>query len=726
MWATLLSFLLVAVSLVPMYPKPAMATITAAAAFSGSTESDLRSGSTTITITLSANTWVSDVATDQDKADLLFNSMIADNDQTQWGNVVGSLETNWNSNPALSDIQRINDQTVTISVPALQQTDYNITADQQITVNIPPSLLGDSSNAVDVSPSFTVTADTQAVIPNPNLTQADIVQGGKTIDVSLVNDTWVSDIVYNTTHREQLFDSLIGSGADASKWTAVVTALKTTPDPTTVISLSGNTVTITLPKVPTFSISGDLTVNLDLTGITGLHSSNLVDMTAPSFTIKQAATTVTLGGSATSGLKEKDIVAGGKTLDITLNGNSWDPHVITDTVDRTKWNTLINSLQAGSDPNGAWSQVQTALKNVGQGMATLSTDEKTLTLTFPAVSEYSITSDQTINVNLAAAGTTLFQSAYPAKNTSQFIISEDRAPSVSVSSGIGWETTVRNGGGTITITLTNASWATDLSTNATKRNALIDGFKATSDTTAWNLVKAALKANPSDFSVVGNQVILTLPPVPNYDIVANQGIYVTVPKSVLNQGTADIVVSTAASPSFTIYLPTLYLKGTLDNALKSFNTYLSTYRLDEMMVVVPKKYLYSVTITNSDLGGTLVTTIDVVTDPGVYTVSGTVGATTRSSSVATFILPDGKKKFSLGFMGLNKDTDEVILSALDGGNYALQSSETVKISTKSKALAPKTDISGTYSLYALTTNSTLLKNITSMYKLQDLNFATTR
>jgi len=76
-----------------------------------------------------------------------------------------------------------------------------------------------------------------------------------------------------------LFSKLqASSGVDASKWNIdVYNALIQAPDPSTVIKRNDDqTVTITLPKVPTYNIAADQTVTLS-----SLDKDILRDMSIP-------------------------------------------------------------------------------------------------------------------------------------------------------------------------------------------------------------------------------------------------------------------------------------------------------------------------------------------------------------------------------------------------------------------------------------------------------------
>ncbi|MCL6639568.1 MAG: hypothetical protein K6T80_07835, partial [Firmicutes bacterium] len=278
------------------------------------------------------------------------------------------------------------------------------------------------------------------------------------------------------------------------------------------------------------------------------------------------------------------------------------------------------------------------------------------------------------------------------------------------------------GGKTVIITLAGGTWAADAASSATKRNALIDGFAASSDLAAWNLVKAALKANPGSVVRSSDTVMtITLPPVPAYEIIADQTVQLTIPKALLGQLSVDVPVATP----LTVTIPVYNVRGTLEESLGngSLAGYLETIPLQQIYIIVPKKYINTIEIGYTALGNSTVTSIDVVAEPEVASVKAAAGGTERTA--AAFTPYNGKRKYNLGFAGLDP-TKEITISAFDSGGNKLQGDITKKITggKKSYAEAPATSLAGSYKMYRLVTDSTLLKNILKYYPLADLTVST--
>jgi hypothetical protein len=131
------------------------------------------------------------------------------------------------------------------------------------------------------------------------------------------------------------------------------------------------------------------------------------------------------------------------------------------------------------------------------------------------------------------------------------------------------------------------------------------------------------------------------------------------------------------------------------------------------------------------MGNTVVTSLDIFADTTVDTVKVTVNGTTYTTSN---YVPYGKgNKFNIGFSYTNSTTTstgskptpvDAVISVLNG-TTKLQSDVTIKISgPKTYALAPSTGLSGSYSLYKLVNNSSLLTNILKFYIPADIKVQT--
>jgi len=283
---------------------------------------------------------------------------------------------------------------------------------------------------------------------------------------------------------------------------------------------------------------------------------------------------------------------------------------------------------------------------------------------------------------------------------------------------------VRSGSASLDITLNNDTWIGDIATNKNKLNKLIDGFTAATDADQWQLVKDAVK-NPSTSitSVLSqsanNKITITIPAINSYRVSANQIINIKIPKALLNLTKSDL----AAAPPFVIKAVE---KGNLDSMLQdgSLDTLLGTYSPSEIYVVVPKKYISKIDMSNNTLGSTKYTALNIQAENEVNGIQATVGGTVRTC--ATYTITKGKRIFNLAFSGLENDTDITVAAFSDAGcTTSLGKGVTVKVAPGSTTPYPpkgasSKSLAGTYSLQRLISDSKLFSSILLQYGLDEL------
>lgn len=113
-----------------------------------------------------------------------------------------------------------------------------------------------------------------------SINESDVVTGGKTIIITLTNDTWVPDDGTFAGIRQDIIDGLDADGAEGTGWNAVVQA---TESVTSVVRTSDTVVTITLSAFATYDITSTetITVTVPSTALTGGNA--LVG--SPTFTV---------------------------------------------------------------------------------------------------------------------------------------------------------------------------------------------------------------------------------------------------------------------------------------------------------------------------------------------------------------------------------------------------------------------------------------------------------
>lgn len=114
---------------------------------------------------------------------------------------------------------------------------------------------------------------------------ANIVSGGKTIILTLTNDTWVTVGATFDAQRANIIAGLTSAGAELLGWNNVVKALQGVAG---VVQTSTTVVTITLDAQATYNITAPetITVTVPATALTGAGAL----VATPTFTINLAAT----------------------------------------------------------------------------------------------------------------------------------------------------------------------------------------------------------------------------------------------------------------------------------------------------------------------------------------------------------------------------------------------------------------------------------------------------
>ena len=123
------------------------------------------------------------------------------------------------------------------------------------------------------------------------------------------------------------------------------------------------------------------------------------DGTSKYLTETQPTNSVALTGTVTTAL-EADIVSGGKTIILTLTGDTWV--TVGATFDAQRQNIINGLTSAGSELLG-WNNVVKALQGVAGVVQTSTT---VVTITLDAQATYNITAPETITVTVPATALT--------------------------------------------------------------------------------------------------------------------------------------------------------------------------------------------------------------------------------------------------------------------------------------------------------------------------------
>lgn len=123
-----------------------------------------------------------------------------------------------------------------------------------------------ADNTVIPQPTGSVAAS-GTLVTDLETFEADIVAGGKTVILTLTNDTWVAAGTAFDAVRDDIIFSITADGSEGSGWNNV----RTTIPVTDVVRTSNTVVTITLTAVPTYSVNSNeiLTIKAPALALTG-------------------------------------------------------------------------------------------------------------------------------------------------------------------------------------------------------------------------------------------------------------------------------------------------------------------------------------------------------------------------------------------------------------------------------------------------------------------------
>ena len=111
-------------------------------------------------------------------------------------------------------------------------------------------------------------------------TEADIVSGGRTIVLTLTNDTWVATGATFDAQRQNIIDGLTSAGTDPSGWNGQVRDAEVV---TAVVRTSDTVVTVTLSAAAGYDISANETITATIPA-TALSGGSPV-VASPTFTV---------------------------------------------------------------------------------------------------------------------------------------------------------------------------------------------------------------------------------------------------------------------------------------------------------------------------------------------------------------------------------------------------------------------------------------------------------
>lgn len=253
-----------------------------------------------------------------------------------------------------------------------------------------------------------------------------------------------------------------------------------------------------------------------------------------------------ISGTISDGATEAQIVAGGQTLIITLDGYTWVATVGGD-------NEITTALIAGIDSGGTETNGWDAVVKANMVYTDIERPSDTVVeITLGAEATYSITTPETVTVTIPA--TALVESEDSIVATPTFEITATSDPVAALTGTLAdnaTEAQIVAGGETLIITLTDDTWVAAGATFDGQRQAIINGMdSAQSEATGWD---AEVKAKEVVTAVVRTNntiVTITLTAAAAYDVSANETLTVTVPAAALVTSASPVVATPTADIIF--------------------------------------------------------------------------------------------------------------------------------------------------------------------------------
>ncbi len=366
--------------------------------------------------------------------------------------------------------------------------------------------------------------------------EADIINGGSTIIITLTNDTWVEAGAAFDAERQDIIDGLTAATDQTNGWNAEVR--DTELSVTDVVRTSDTVVTITLPTASDYSVSLDEVITVTIPA-DALDVSGSAVVAGSTFTVTALTpdASVSIGGSL-DGSAEAAVVAGGETITLTLTNDTWVEAGATFNAQRQG---IIDGLASSTNETNGFNDTVPNLIPVAN---VVRTSDTVVTITLPAVPAYNITLDETITCVVpsdaleatAPSDLTTLNSIYV---TTASVVARAVISGTVITAD---ENDIVAGGNTLIITLTNDTFVaagTGPIGSTADTQALIDGIVATtSQTLGWNNVVNPGIETADVVRTSATVATITLDAESTYSIATFETIEVTVPAAVLTAGAA--------------------------------------------------------------------------------------------------------------------------------------------------------------------------------------------
>ena len=266
-----------------------------------------------------------------------------------WNNVIRDSQL------GVSDVVRTSDAVVTITLPAA--SGYAITSSETIQPIIPAAALVLSNAALNTGSTFTIEPQAASASVTVGGTaagagEADIVSGGRTVTLTLTNDTWIASGTAFDAVRQNIIDGIIASTNEQDGWNDNVPHEIEVED---VVRTSDTVVTVTLDAIADYSITADESITASVP-----HEALVTqeDVDAPASNsigiIATGVASALFSGTATESMTENQVVSGGRTIIITLTNDTWAAAGTGPIGSTADTQSIIDALVAQASPTNGW------------------------------------------------------------------------------------------------------------------------------------------------------------------------------------------------------------------------------------------------------------------------------------------------------------------------------------------------------------------------------------
>jgi hypothetical protein len=366
------------------------------------------------------------------------------------------------------------------------------------------------------------------------INEVDIRAGGKTIIITLTGDTWVASGGVFNGQRQAIIDGLNSAQSELTGWNNEVRDNLGVAD---VNRDSDTQVTVDISGQSTYDITAQETIEVTVPASALVTGPAIT--AAPTFTVDTVAFTAAITGTAIATINEADVIAGLKTILITLTGGVW---VASGGVFNGQRQAIINGITSAQSELLGWNNE--VRDNLATGDVTRTSDTL-VTVILSAQATYDISAQETIEITVPTSAL-VPSSGAAIVATPTFTV--DTVPLVVVTGSVtprAFESEIVAGGQTIIITLTGALWVTVGANFDAQRQNIIDGLDSNmSEVAGWN-------AEVRDKEVVGavvrtsdTVVTITLTASASFQIALDETITVTMPASAFQTGGTAIATNT--------------------------------------------------------------------------------------------------------------------------------------------------------------------------------------